>query len=130
MSWRPPNLLPEPIPQAGYVFRWVRTSTFGDADATNVSSKLRSGWQPVKAEDHPELMLTADPNSRFKGGVEVGGLLLCKIPAETVQQRTDYYSGMARNQMEAVDNHFMRENDPRMPLFRERQSKVTFGRGQ
>lgn len=129
-TWRPPNLLPDPNPQPGFTFRWVRTATLGEADATNVSSKLREGWEPVKAEDHPELMLMADKDSRFKGGVEIGGLLLCKIPTEMAMQRAAYYEGMARQQMDAVDNNFMRENDPRMPLFRERQSKVTFGRGR
>jgi len=61
--------------------------------------------------------------------VEVGGLLLCKIPAEFMEQRDAYYRNQAESQMNSVDNNFMRENDPRMPLFRERSSKVTFGRG-
>ena len=131
MSWKPPSLLPDPTPQSGYVFRWVRTATLGTADNTNVSGKLREGWEPVKAEDHPELMLAADKDSRFKGNVEVGGLLLCKMPAEMAKQRDAYYGDMARAQMESVDNNFMRENDPRMPLLKpERSSRVTFGRGK
>lgn len=130
MSWQPPSVLPDPNPEPGYVFRWVRTATLGQADNTNVSGKLREGWEPVRAEDHPELMLAADKDSRFKGNVEVGGLLLCKMPAEVAQQRDAYYRTMARNQMESVDNNYMRENDPRMPLLKpERTSRVTFGRG-
>jgi len=31
--------------------------------------------------------------------------------------------------MQSVDNTYMRENDPRMPMFKERSSKVTFGTG-
>ena len=128
-AWSPPDLLPTPTPQEGYVFRWVRVATMGEADPTNVSRQFREGYQPVRAEDHPELQLVLDPNSRFKGNVEVGGLLLCKIPEETVRQREAYYGQMTARQMESVDNNFLRENDPRMPLFRERSSNTSFGRG-
>jgi hypothetical protein len=101
----------------------------GNADSTNVSRQFREGYVPVRAEDHPELMLEADQNSRFKGNVEVGGLLLCKIPTEVAQQRAAYYQNLAQQQMTSVDNNFMRENDPRMPLLApERTSRVSFGR--
>lgn len=130
-AWRPPSILPDPKPEPGYVFRWVRTSMMGQSDPTNVSKQLREGYVPVKASDHPELMLVADKNSRFPDAVEVGGLLLCKAPEEIARQRDAYYSNMAQAQMESVDNNFMRENDPRMPLLKpERQSRVSFGRGQ
>lgn len=102
----------------------------GQADPTNTSAKFREGWEPVKAADHPELMLYADPNSRFKDNVEVGGLLLCKAPEEMVKQRNDYYSRMANSQMESVDNSFMRTSDERMPLFSERRSTTSFGKGK
>jgi hypothetical protein len=101
----------------------------GQADPTNTSAKLREGWVPVKAEDHPELMLQADPTSRFKGNVEIGGLLLCKAPETMVRQRNAYYQRQAESQMEAVDNSFMRTNDARMPLFSEKRSTTSFGRG-
>lgn len=128
--WAPPALLPEPLPQAGYVFRWVRISLNGTTDANNMSSKLREGYEPVRAEDHPELGLPAIETGRFKGGIENGGLLLCKIPEEFVQQRNEYYQNRARQEEQALDNNFMRENDPRMPLLTpERKSKITFGSG-
>ena len=129
-SWSPPQILPDPTPQPGWVFRWIRTSLMGQADPTNTSAKLREGWEPVKAEDHPELMMHTDPNSRFKGNVEVGGLLLCKAPEEMRDQRNAYYARQAQSQMEAVDNSFMRTNDERMPLFNERKSTVSFGKGK
>lgn len=129
-KWAPPQLLPDPTPEPGYVYRWVRLSTLGTADPTNISSKLREGWEPVKASDHPEIRLFGNAdNPRFPDSVEVGGLLLCKIPAEFMDQRDAYYRNQAESQMNSVDNNFMRENDPRMPLFRERSSKVTFGKG-
>jgi hypothetical protein len=102
----------------------------GQADPTNTSAKLREGWEPCKAEDHPELMLQADPNSRFKGNIEIGGLLLCKAPEELMKQRDDFYKNQAASQMDAVDNNFMRTNDARMPLFNEKRSTTSFGRGK
>jgi hypothetical protein len=128
-QWAPPSLLPSPKPQDGWVFRYIRTSMMGQVDPTNTSAKLREGWEPVKAVDHPELQMLADPNSRFKDGVEIGGLLLCKAPAEMVGQRNDYYRKLADSQMDAVDNNFMKSNDPRMPLFSEKRTSVSFGRG-
>ena len=129
-AWTPPQVLPSPTPQDGWVFRWIRTSMMGQADPTNTSAKFREGYEPVKAEDHPELMLQADPNSRFKGNIEVGGLLLCKAPVEMADQRNEYYRKQAQSQIEAVDNSFMKTNDERMPLFNERKSAVSFGKGK
>jgi len=128
-TWAPAQLLPDPTPEAGYSFRWIRVSTLGNADPMNVSSKLREGWEPVKASDHPEVQLMTDPNSQFKDGIIVGGLMLCKTPTELTEQRDAYYQGQSTSQMNSVDNNLMRESDPRMPLFNDRKTKVTFGTG-
>jgi hypothetical protein len=128
-KWSPPQLLPDPTPEPGYAYRWIRVSTLNTADPMNVSSKLREGWEPVKASDHPEIRLFGSTSGRFPDAVEVGGLLLCKTPVEFVDQRNAYYSGQAESQMQSVDNNYMRENDPRMPMFKERSTKVTFGTG-
>jgi len=128
--WTPPQTLPEPEPQDGWVFRWIRTSIMGQADPSNTSAKFREGWEPVKAEDQPKLMMQADPNSRFKGNIEIGGLLLCKAPAELMRQRDDYYAQQAKAQIQSVDNNFMRLNDERMPLFNEKRTTVSFGKGK
>jgi len=130
MAWKPPQTLPEPEPQDGWVFRWIRTSIMGVADPSNTSAKLREGWEPVKAEDQPKLMMQADPNSRFKGNIEIGGLLLCKAPKELMDQRDAYYAEQAKAQVQSVDNNFMRLNDERMPLFTERKPTVSFGKGK
>jgi len=127
-SWVRPELLPSPTPEPGYVYHWVRLSTRGTADPTNVSSKLREGWEPVKATDHPEIVLTGVESERFKDNIVMGGLMLCKAPVEMVDERNEYYRNMAKSQMTSVNNNFMRENDPRMPLFNEQSTKVTFGK--
>ena len=128
-QWKPPELLPEPDKQAGFSYRWIRTSTLGTADPRNLSAKLREGWEPVRIEEQPKFQLLVDPNSRFKDNIEIGGLLLCKTPEEFVEQRNKHYRIQAESQMDAVDNNLMRQNDPRMPLFNEKKSTVTFGKG-
>ena len=130
MAWAPPQTLPEPEPQEGWVFRWIRTSIMGQADPSNTSAKFRDGWEPVKASEQPKLMLQADPNGRFKDNIEIGGLLLCKAPAELMKQRDEYYAAQAKAQIQSVDNNFMRLNDERMPLFNERKSTTSFGKGK
>jgi hypothetical protein len=128
-AWSRPELLPTPNPEPGYSFHWVRVSTRGQGDAINVSSKLREGWEPVRAVDHPEIFLSSIENERFKDNIVIGGLLLCKAPVEMVKERNAYYSNQTKSLMHAVDNNLMRENDPRMPLFNERKTTVTFGKG-
>ena len=128
-SWQRPEVLPSPTPEPGYAYRWIRTSNQGPIDPPNVSSKLREGWEPVKARDHPEITLVTIENENFRDNVVIGGLMLCKAPQELVEERTEYYKQQADNQIHSVDNNLMRENDPRMPLFNDRKSKVTFGKG-
>jgi len=128
-QWMPAELLPEPDKQAGYAYRWVRTSTLNNADPRNLSAKLREGWEPVMLEEQPKFQLLVDPGSRFKDNIEIGGLLLCKTPVEFVQQRNAYYAKQSDAQTEAVDNNLMRQSDPRMPLFNERKSTTSFGKG-
>jgi hypothetical protein len=122
----PPTSLPDPTPEPGVLFRWIATHVLGQADPTNVSRKMREGWEPVKAEDHPEMHLFGNEKT---GNVEIGGLMLCKMSIAKAQARDDYYNAQAQNQMDSVDNHFMRNSDPRMPLFSDRKSTNTRGGG-
>lgn len=127
--WAPPQLLPDPKPQAGWRFRWVRASLLGEADPMNFSVRSREGWEPVKASDHPELKLLADRGSKIADSIEIGGLVLCKAPEEVMEARQKYYEQAAQQQSQSVDNTFLREQDPRMPLFSDKRSKVSFGKG-
>ena len=128
-QWMPAELLPEPDRQPGYAYRWIRVSTLNTADPRNLSSKLREGWEPVTIEEQPKFQLLVDPSSRFKDNIEIGGLLLCKTPVEFVEQRNDHVNKQTQAQTEAVDSNLMRQSDPRMPLFKERKSSTSFGKG-
>jgi len=129
-SWQPASALPEPDKQPGYAYRWIRVSNLSVADPSNVSAKMREGWEPVQVEEQPKFHMMVDPNSRFKNNIEVGGLLLCKIPEEFMVQRSEHFAKMNRDQIDSVDNNFMRENNPKMPLFSERKSSSSFGKGK
>ena len=128
-QWQAPELLPEPDKQAGFAYRWIRVSTLNNADPRNLSAKLREGWEAVKIEEQPKFQLLVDPNSRFKDNIEIGGLLLCKTPEDFVNQRNAHYNNLTQSQTEAVDNNLMRQSDPRMPIFQERKSSTSFGKG-
>ena len=128
-QWMPAELLPEPDKEAGYAYRWIRVSTLNMNDPRNLSGKLREGWEPVKASEHPEIRMFGIGQNRIPDSIEIGGLLLCKTPVEFTEQRDGYYRKQADAQMNSVDNTFMRESDPRMPLYKERKSTVTFGKG-
>lgn len=128
-QWKRADVLPEVAPMPGYVPRWVRVSSLGKADPKNISAKLREGWEPVTIQEQTDLQFLPDENSRFKNNVEIDGLLLCKIPEEFVKQRTEHFTKLTKANMDAVDNNFMRESDTRMPLFAEKRTKVSFGKG-
>ena len=128
-QWMPAELLPEPDKQAGFAYRWIRVATLNNADPRNLSAKLREGWEPVRIEEQPKFQLLIDPNSRYKDNIEIGGLLLCKTPIEFVEQRNAHYQKQSQAQTESVDNSFMRQSDARMPLFSEKKSTSSFGKG-
>ena len=128
-QWQEPDTLPEPDKHPDYAYRWIRVATLNAADPRNIAAKRREGWEPVPIEEQPQFKLLADPNSRFKDNIEIGGLLLCKTPKEFVHQRNSHFAKVTQSQTEAVDNNLMRQSDVRMPLFKEKQSSYSFGKG-
>ena len=130
-NWSPPEALPSPNPVDGWVFRWVRVGMSGESDMRNYSLRMREGWKPCAATEHPELAHLRDPDRREGNEIIVGGLMLCKMPELMAKKRREYYEQMAQQQMKAVDNSFFKEQDKRMPLFSDRDSQVTmeFGKG-
>ena len=130
-SWKPAHDLPVPEPIDGYGFRWIRVAMMGTPDPANMARARREGWVPCKASDHPEIStdFAAFGLAPASDLIEIGGLVLCKAPRELLDQRDAYYVDLTQKQTQSVDNNFMRDNDPRMPLFREGKSKVSFGSG-
>ena len=98
-------------------------------DPQNVQSKFREGWEPVKASEHPEVFTSPDRNSQFEDAIEIGGLLLCQNDEEITKQRDEYFASRTNANTESVDNNYMREGDARMPMFKEKSTKVSFGNG-
>ena len=128
--WQPPSLLDAPTPPDGYIYRWLRESMVGVEDKANMSKRIREGWEPVRAEEHPEFEAPTVDDGRHAGVIGVGGLILAKMPIETVNQRRAYYKQMAADQMQAVDSNLMRESDSRMPISNpNRNYQITFGKG-
>jgi len=93
----------------------------------NVNSKLREGWEPVRADEYPDYEAPVIDDGRYAGIIGQGGLMLCRIPVETAQERSAYYGTRTREQMVAVDQDLMKEQHPSMPIHQSRQSRVSFG---
>lgn len=125
MEYKPAATLPEPNADPMFSYRWVATHVMGQLDPVNSSKSFRDGWEPCKATDHPEMFI---PGNK-EGHIEVGGLMLCRMPKERAIARDEYYRKQTEQQMASVDNNFMRNENARMPLFSEKTSEVTRGAG-
>jgi len=128
-SWIPESQLPMPNPRPGWVFKYIRISTLGKDDARNVSKRFREGWAAVVASEYPELDFVNDVNSRWPEGVEIGGLLLCKMPAKKAKERNEYYARLATQQLESVNAGYMNDQHASMPKHNESSSRTSFGKG-
>ena len=128
--WSPPTMLDTPPAPDGYTYRWIRAEVVGQEDRKNVTSRLREGFDLVRAEELDGFEIPSLDDGKHAGVVSVGGLLLAKIPNETREERNSYFEHRAQTQQDAVDNDLMRESDPSSPILKpERKSSVTFGGG-
>ena len=127
--WAPPSMLDAPPAPDGYKHRWIRAETRGFDDRKNISAKLREGWELVRSDEYPDFEAPVIDNGKYEGVFGVGGLLLARIPVETIEERTAYFNQRSADQMQAVDHDMMRENaHSTMTIDRpDRQSRVTFG---
>ena len=130
--WAPPSMLDAPPAPDGFKHRWIRAETRGFNDSKNISAKMREGWELVRKDEYPDFEAPVVDSGKYEGGFGVGGLLLARIPVETVAERTDYFSQRNADQMTAVDQDMMRENaHSTMTISKpDRQSRVTFGGSQ
>ena len=128
--WAPPSMLDAPEAPPGYQFRWIREATRGIDDKSNMSKRIREGYEPVRAEDYPDFEAPTIDSGSNTGVIGVGGLILAKVPVETAEERNAYFKDQADTAMQGVDQNFMRESDARMPIKDsdiQRTSKVAFG---
>ena len=125
--WTPPSSLDAPPAPAGFVHRWIRAETLGFHDTKNVAGRIRSGYELVRSDEYPDSDYPQVEDGKYKGVIGVGGLVLARVPEEIAQQRTDYYTKQAQDNVEAVDNDLMKEQHPSMPINIDRQTRVTFG---
>tara|TARA_R110002051_G_scaffold152811_1_gene225280 strand:+ start:892 stop:1398 length:507 start_codon:yes stop_codon:yes gene_type:complete len=132
--WKMPSALELPdeaielAESQGLTYRWIRESILGQDDKTNVSKRFREGFEPVRPDELPGFhdLPTVD-DGRHAGVIGVGGLILCKIDKNIADQRNDFFEQQTQNQMTAVENDLMREENPSMPISSKMSSKVTFG---
>ena len=125
--WTPPSSLDAPPAPDGYRHRWIRAESMGMEDTKNMSGKIRSGWELVRADEYPDTSYPTMAEERYAGVIGVGGLLLARIPEELAKSREDYFQRVTKDRNDALDNDVMKEQHPSMPINQDRQTRVTFG---
>ena len=130
--WAPPSSLDAPTPPEGFVHRWLRAEIAGFEDTANISKRQREGYELVRRDElkpGDKHYPVYSEQSKYKGYIGVGGLVLARIPIEIARSRAEYYKKLTQDQLTAVDNDLMKEQNPAMPINISRQSKVSFGGG-
>jgi hypothetical protein len=127
-SWAPPSILPDPTPRDGKSFKWVRAETRGSADKVTYAKRLREGWEPVNAVDHPEIVGELKLGQSEHGLIETGGLILCWMATETVEERRQHYRRMSTDQIDSAEQSYMRDSDERMKKVAEKKRQFVYGR--
>ena len=125
--WTPPSSLDAPPAPDGFKHRWIRAESMGFDDSSNMSAKLRSGFELVRADQYPETDYPTVQTGKYKGVIGVGGLLLARIPDEIVKSREEYFKQQTQDRNDAIENDLMKEQHPSMPINNDRQTRVTCG---
>ena len=126
-TWTPPSALDAPPAPDGYRHRWIRTEVLGFDDTKNMSGKMRSGFELVRADEYPDSQYPQMKDGKYAGVIGVGGLVLARIPEEIAKSREDFFKKQTQAKDEAINNDLMKEHHSSMPINAERQSRVTFG---
>ena len=126
-TWTPPSSLDAPPAPDGYRHRWIRTEVLGFDDTKNMSGKMRSGFELVRADEFPDTEYPSMKDGKYAGEIGVGGLVLARIPEEIAKSREEFFKKQTQARDEAINNDLMKEQHSSMPINAERQSRVTFG---
>ena len=125
--WAPPSSLDAPPAPAGFKHRWIRAESVGQMDQKNVSARLREGWEFVRADEYPDTEWPQIDTGKYNGVIAVGGLMLARIPNETVKERSDYFAQVTQDKDDAIANDPLKDQHPSMPISKERSTRVSFG---
>jgi hypothetical protein len=126
-TWTPPSSLDAPRPKDGFRHRWIRLEIMGQDDTKNMSSKLRSGWELVRADEYPGENYSTITEGKYAGVIGHGGLALARIPEEVAKARNEYFARKTQESEQAIKNDLLKDQHPSMPINSERQTRVTFG---
>ena len=126
-TWTPPSSLDAPPAPDGFRHRWIRAESMGFDDTKNMTGKIRSGWELVRAEEYPGSEYPVLKEGKYAGVIGVGGLVLARISEELAKSREEYFRRQTREKDEAVNNDLMKEEHKSMPISSDRQTRVTFG---
>ena len=126
-TWTPPSSLDAPPAPAGFRHRWIRTEVLGFDDTKNMSGKIRSGWELVRADEYPDAVYPELKDGKYSGVIGVGGLVLARIPEEVAKSREAYFNKQTQDREEAISNDLLKDQHPSMPINSDRQTRVTFG---
>ena len=125
--WTPPSSLDAPPAPDGFRHRWIRAESMGFDDTKNMTGKIRSGWELVRADEYPETEYPTLKEGKYAGVIGVGGLLLARIPEEIAQSREAYFRKQTQDRDDAVNSDLLKDQHPSMPINQDRQTRVTFG---
>ena len=125
--WAPPSSLDAPPAPAGFKHRWIRAESVGQMDQKNVSARLREGWEFVRSDEYPDTEWPQIDTGKYNGVIAVGGLMLARIPKETVKERSDYFAQVTQDKDDAIANDPLKDQHPSMPISKERSTRVSFG---
>ena len=126
-EYKPPSSLDAPTAPDGFRHRWIRAESMGFNDTKNIHGRLRSGYELVRADEYSDSDYPVIGDGKYAGVIGVGGLLLARIPEELAQSRMDYQRRQTEGQDESVETDLLRDQDKRMPIKIDRNSKHTFG---
>ena len=126
-EYKPPSSLDAPPAPDGFRHRWIRAESMGFNDTKNIHGRLRSGYELVRADEYDSETYPVVLDGKYAGVIGVGGLLLARIPEELAQSRMDYQIKQTEGQDESVENDLLKDQDKRMPIKIDRNSKHTFG---
>ena len=125
--WAPPSQLDAPPAPAGFKHRWIRAESVGQMDQKNVSARLREGWEFVRADEYSDMEWPSIDTGRYSGVIAVGGLMLARIPEETVKERNAYFNQLTKDKDDAIANDPLKDQHPSMPVHNESRTRVSFG---